>query len=215
MHMKESILTVQRMIIDLEIDAIKDAIQRCLDEDISPIEIIEEGISKGLEVVGEKFQAGEYYLSELVLSGEIVKDGMTLLEDKIDTSQTGNKGKIILATAKGDIHDIGKNIVGMLLSAGGYQIIDLGVDVHEDKIVAKVRETGAGGIALSVLLTTMIGSIKDLVDAITEAGMRERVKIAIGGACTSQKLADEMGVDAFGEDAVEAVKIFNRLITVA
>jgi methanogenic corrinoid protein MtbC1 len=213
--MKESILAVQRMVIDLEIDAIKDAIQKCLDEGIPPLEIIEDGISKGLTVVGEKFQAGEYYLSELVLSGEVVKEGMTLLEDKIDTSETGNRGKIILATAKGDIHDIGKNIVGMLLSAGGYQVIDLGVDVHEDRIVKEVKDSGAGGIALSVLLTTMIGSIKDLVDALTEAGLRDKVKIAIGGACTSQQLADEMGVDAFGEDAVEAVKIFNKLIAAA
>jgi methanogenic corrinoid protein MtbC1 len=213
--MKESILAVQRMVIDLEIDAIKDAIQKCLDEGIAPLEIIEDGISRGLTVVGEKFQAGEYYLSELVLSGEVVKEGMTLLEDKIDSSETGNRGKIILATAKGDIHDIGKNIVGMLLSAGGYQVIDLGVDVHEDRIVKEVKETGAGGIALSVLLTTMIGSIKDLVDALTEAGLRDKVKIAIGGACTSQQLADEMRVDAFGEDAVEAVKIFNKLIAAA
>lgn len=210
--MKESIRAVHRAVIDLDIDGIKDIIQKCLDEGIPPLEIIEEGISSGLAVVGEKFQAGEYYLSELVLSGEVVKDGMTLLEDKIDKAETATKGTVILATAKGDIHDIGKNIVGMLLSAGGYNIIDLGVDVHEDQIVEKVKNSSAGGIALSVLLTTMIGSIKDLVDALKEAGLREKVKIAIGGACTSQQLADEMMVDAYGEDAVEAVKIFERML---
>ncbi len=210
--MKEPIGAVHRAVVDLDIDGIKDVIQKCLDEGIHPLEIIEGGISSGLAVVGEKFQSGEYYLSELVLSGEVVKDGMTLLEDKIDKAETMTKGTVILATAKGDIHDIGKNIVGMLLSAGGYNIIDLGVDVHEDQIVEKVKDSSAGGIALSVLLTTMIGSIKDLVDALKEAGLREKVKIAIGGACTSQQLADDMMVDAYGEDAVEAVKLFDRML---
>jgi len=210
--MKEPIGAVHRAVVDLDIDGIKDVIQKCLDEGIHPLEIIEGGISSGLAVVGERFQSGEYYLSELVLSGEVVKDGMTLLEDKIDKAETMTKGTVILATAKGDIHDIGKNIVGMLLSAGGYNIIDLGVDVHEDQIVEKVKDSSAGGIALSVLLTTMIGSIKDLVDALKEAGLREKVKIAIGGACTSQQLADDMMVDAYGEDAVEAVKLFDRML---
>lgn len=210
--MKESVLTVQKMVIDLDIDNIEDAVRKCLDEEVPPMEIINEGISKGLAVVGEKFQSGEYYLSELVLSGEVVKDGMALLEGKIDKDETGSKGKVILATAKGDIHDIGKNIVGMILSAGGFSVIDLGVDVHEDRIVETVKETGAQGIALSVLLTTMIGSISDLVDALTEAGLRDKVKIAIGGACTSQQLADEMNVDAYGEDAVQAKSIFEGLL---
>lgn len=210
--MKESILSVQRAVIDLDIDAIQGVVQRCLDEKIPPWEIIQDGISKGLTVVGEKFESGEYFLDDLIMSGEVVKEGMKLLEDKANPNEDGKKGKVILATVKGDIHEIGKNIVGMMLSAAGFRVVDLGVDVHEDKIVEAVNTTGAKGIGLSALLTTMVGSIKDVVDALTKAGLRDKVKIAIGGACTNEKLAEEMCVDAYGANAIQAVKIFEDML---
>ena len=169
-------------------------------------------MSEGMKVVGERFESGEYFLADLVLSGAIMKMGMELLEDKFDENEMGKKGTVILATAKGDIHDIGKNIVGTLLSAAGFRIVDLGVDVHEDNIIEAVKETGSHAIGLSVLLTTMVGGIKDLVDALSRAGLRDSVKIAIGGACCSQNLADEMGVDAFGEDAVQSIRIFEGFL---
>lgn len=210
--MKESILAVQKAVIDLDIDGITGVIQRCLDDGISSGEIVQDGISKGLTAVGVRFEEGEYFLADLVMSGEVVKEGMLLLEGKIDPDKTAKKGKVILATVKGDIHEIGKSIVGMMLSASGFEVIDLGVDVSPDKIVETVKQTGAPLIGLSTLLTTMVGSIKDTVDAITEAGLREKVKIAIGGACTSEQLADEMGADAYGATAVQAVKIFENML---
>ena len=158
--------------------------------------------------VGEQFEIGEYYLADLVLSGEMMKEGMALLEDKFDHTQLGKKGTVILATAKGDIHDIGKNIVGTMLTAAGFKTIDLGVDCHENEIIEAVTSSGADMIALSVLLTTMVGAIKDLVEALTEAGLRQNTRVAIGGACCSVQLAEEMQVDAYGEDAVKAVRIF-------
>ena len=140
-----------------------------------------------------------------------MKEGMALLENKFDMSQMGKKGTVILATAKGDIHDIGKNIVGTMLTASGFKTIDLGVDVHEDQIIEAMKSSGSNLIALSVLLTTMVSAIKELVDALSEAGLRDKTGLAIGGACCSQQLADEMGVDAYGEDAVKAVGIFEQL----
>ncbi len=209
--MKESVTLVEKTIFDLDIDQIQSAVKKCLDEGIPALEIIN-GMASGMTKVGQKFEVGDYYLADLVLSGEIMKEGMELLEDKFDADQLGQKGTIIVATAKGDIHDIGKNIVGTLLTAAGFKVIDLGVDCHEDKIIDAIKSSGSHMIAFSVLLTTMIQGIKDLVEALKKAGLRDKVKIAIGGACCSQALADEMAVDAFGEDAVKAVGIFESFM---
>ncbi|ABW68761.1 cobalamin B12-binding domain-containing protein [Desulfosudis oleivorans] len=208
--MKECIAVVQDAVIHMKDDVIIDAVKKCLAEGLSPIQIIEEGLSGGLDVVGQKFEAGEYYLAELIMAGDVVTEATGMLKDKMDPGDMGKKGKVILATVKGDVHDIGKNIVAMILSAQGYEVVDLGVDVASEKIVAAVSETGIQLLGLSILLTTMVPAIKEVVDLLTAKGLRKKVKIAIGGACCSQQLADEMGVDAFGESAVAAVDIFDR-----
>jgi len=213
--MKESIIAVQKAVDDLLIDEIKELVQTCLDEEISPLEIIEQGISKGLELVGEQFEAGTYFLADLVMAGEVVKEAMPILEERLDPGAAGQKGKVILATVAGDIHEIGKNIVGMLLNVNGFEVIDLGVDVSVEKIMATVKETGARFVGLSALLSTMVGGIKDVVDAVTEAGLKDKVKVIIGGACTSEQLKEEMGADGYGETAVQAVKIFENFSAAA
>lgn len=213
--MKESIIAVQMAVYDLLLDDIKGRVQACLDEGISPLEIIEEGISKGLARVGEQFENGTYFLADLVMAGEVVKEAMPLLEAKLDPGAAGQKGKIILATVEGDIHEIGKNIVGMLLHVNGYEVIDLGVDVPAEKIITTIKKTGARLVGLSALLSTMVGSIKDVVDSVREAGLKDKVKVVIGGACTSEQLKVEMGADAYGETAVQAVKIFDKFATPA
>lgn len=213
--MKESIIAVQKAVDDLLIDEIKERVQVCLDEGISPLEIIEQGISKGLELVGEQFEEGTYFLADLVMAGEVVKDAMPILEERLDPGAAGQKGKVILATVAGDIHEIGKNIVGMLLNVNGFEVIDLGVDVSVEKIMAAVKETGARFVGLSALLSTMVGGIKDVVDAVTEAGLKDKVKVVIGGACTSEQLKKEMGADGYGETAVQAVKIFENFSAAA
>jgi 5-methyltetrahydrofolate--homocysteine methyltransferase len=209
--MDDVMIKVKNAVVDLDIDAIQPAVQACLDKGIPAWEIIGSAMSEGMKIVGEKFESGEYFLADLIMSGEVLKEGTVLLEGKIAPGDMGKKGKVIIATVKGDIHDIGKEIVGMMLSAAGFEVINLGSDVHEDKIVEAVKNSGAQKIALSVLLTTMIGSIRDVVDALKKAGLRDKVKIAIGGACTYEKLATEMGVDAYGADAVQAVRIFEAM----
>ena len=208
--MKECIAVVQDAVINMKDDIIIDAVKKCLDEGLTPIQIIEEGLSGGLEVVGKKFEAGDYYLAELIMAGEVVTEATHMLKDKMDSGDMGKKGKVILATVKGDVHDIGKNVVAMILSAQGYEIVDLGIDVAPEKIADAVSDTGIQLLGLSILLTTMVPTIKQVVDLLTARGLRKKVKIAIGGACCSQQLADEMGVDAFGESAVAAVDIFNN-----
>jgi len=209
--MKGSIRAVKNAIIDLEIDEIRDMVRTCLEEDIQPFEIIEEGFSKGLETVGEKFENGEYFLADLIMAGEVINEAMPLLQDKMDPNDTAGRGKVILATVEGDIHEIGKNIVGLILSANGYEVIDLGVDVSASRIIDTAKSTGARLVGLSALLSTMVGSIKNVVDCAAAAGLKDSLQIVIGGACTSEELKKEMGADAYGETAIDALKIFNAL----
>jgi len=213
--MNDSIIAVQKAVNELLLDDITGLVQACLDEGIAPLAIIEEGISKGLSMVGEQFENGTYFLADLVLAGEVVKEAMPILESRLEPGAAGQKGKVVLATVEGDIHEIGKNIVGMLLQVNGYEVVDLGVDVSAEKIVRTIKETGARLVGLSALLSTMVGSIKEVVDSIQEAGLKDEVKVVIGGACTSEQLKEEMGADAYGETAVDAVKIFDRFAAAA
>jgi methanogenic corrinoid protein MtbC1 len=210
--MNESILAVRKAIDELDIDGIGALVGKCLEENLSPEAIIQEGISKGLEIVGNKFEEGEYFLADLIMAGEVVKEAMPILKEKMNPGDGSGKGTVILATVAGDIHEIGKNIVGMILSANGFEVIDLGVDVPAAKIIDTVKSTGARLIGLSALLTTMVDSIREVVDASKEAGLRDNVKIVIGGACTSGNLCEEMGADAYGETAIDALRIFTSYI---
>jgi 5-methyltetrahydrofolate--homocysteine methyltransferase len=141
-----------------------------------------------------------------------MKEGLEVLEPRLQAGSMGVKGAVVLCTVKGDVHDIGKNLVGTMLSSTGYEVIDLGTDVPEDKVVEAVRANNAVAVGLSVLLTPMVESIGAVVRALEAAGLRDQIKIAIGGACTTDELARRMGVDAVGRDAVEAVRIFDGFV---
>jgi 5-methyltetrahydrofolate--homocysteine methyltransferase len=201
---------VRKTLVDLEIENIQAVIQEALDAGIAPLDIALKGLGSGMKEVGDLFQSEEYYLADLVLAGETMKEGMQVLEPLLSGEAAAEKGPVIVFTVKGDIHDIGKNLVTTMLSASGFKVIDLGVDVPEDKVVDAIKSSGASMVGMSVLLTPMISSIGDVVDAISEAGLRDRIKIAIGGACTTQELVDRFGLDALGNDAVDAVKIFEQ-----
>ena len=209
--MNDHLAAVVTAIDEMDLDGIEERVQTCLDNGIGPEEVIEKGISRGLDLVGQKFEEGEYFLGELVMAGEVVKMGMTRVAAVMDPAKALQKGKVVIATVEGDIHEIGKNILGMILSTGGWEVIDLGVDVPAAKIIKTIKESGARLIGLSILLTTTIGTIKEVNDGLREAGLRDQVRIAIGGACCSQKLADDMGADAYGETAVEGGRIFDTL----
>jgi len=212
LKMENNIKSVITAIDEFDFDNITSIVQGCLDAGIEPLQIIQTGISKGLDIVGEKFDSGEYFLADLVMAGEIVNEVMPLLKKNMNPGQSNQKGKIIMATVEGDIHEIGKNIVCMLLDANGYEVIDLGVDVAAENILKKAKETGAHVIGLSCLLSTTINGIKDLVESLEQEGIRDEVKVIIGGACTSEGLKNEMGADAYAETAIDAVKIVNSFI---
>jgi len=165
-----------------------------------------------MDEVGKRYEEKEYYLTELVLAGETMKEAFKVLQPALaeaDSSQ--EKTKIILGTVKGDNHDIGKNILGSLLLSSGFELYDLGMDVDENAIVEKVKETGATIVALSSLLTMTVEQIKVVDETLKAAGLRDKVKLIVGGAPLNMDLAKKLGADDFAEDAVDGVKHIKKL----
>ena len=200
------------LIIELEVDDIADAVREALEQDgKDPFEILN-ALTKGMDEVGKRYEEKEYYLTELVLAGETMKEAFNVLQPALaaaDTSQ--EKVKIIMGTVKGDNHDIGKNILASLLLSSGFELYDLGMDVDENTIVEKVKETGAKIIALSSLLTMTVEQIKVVDEALKSAGLRDKVKLIVGGAPLNMELAKKLGADDFAEDAVDGVKHIKKL----
>jgi methanogenic corrinoid protein MtbC1 len=204
---EDYIAKVKVAVRDLELEEVPVMLREALDAGEAP-NVLLAGMCDGMAEVGKLFESGEYYLADLVLAGEVMKDGLEVLEPLLQEGEAQSKGTVVVCTVKGDVHDIGKNLVATMLKSSGFEVVDLGVDVEAAKVVDAVRTNGAGAVALSVLLTSMVDSIGDVVRALDAAGLRDGVKIAIGGACTTDELAERMGVDALGRDAVEAVRIF-------
>ena len=199
------------LVIELEVDDIADAVKEALDEDKDVFEILN-SLTKGMDEVGRRYEEKEYYLTELVLAGETMKEAFNILRPALAaTGKAEDKVKIILATVKGDNHDIGKNILGSLLLSSGFELYDLGMDVDENTIIEKVKETGADIIALSSLLTMTVEHIKVVHEALQAAGLRDKVKLIVGGAPLNMELAKRLGADDFADDAVDGVRHIKRL----
>ncbi len=200
------------LIIELEIDDIVPAIKEALEVDgKDPFDVMN-ALTKGMDEVGKRYEEKEYFLTELVLAGETMKEAFTILQPALKASDKAeDKVKIILATVKGDNHDIGKNILGALLLSSGFELYDLGMDVDEKTIIKKVKESGATIVALSSLLTMTVEHIRVIHEALQAAGLRDKVKLVVGGAPLNAELAKELGADAFGEDAVSGVRMIKKL----
>ena len=200
------------LIIELEVDDIADAVQEALESDgKDPFEVLN-ALTKGMDEVGRRYEEKEYYLTELVLAGETMKEAFKILQPALAASdKSQSKVKVILATVKGDNHDIGKNILSSLLLSSGFEVIDLGMDVDDKTIIDKVKETGASVVALSSLLTMTVEQIKVVHDALKEAGLRDKTKLIVGGAPLNMELAKKLGADDFADDAVEGVKHIKEL----
>ena len=200
------------LIIELEVDDIADAVKEALDKDgKEPFEILN-ALTKGMDEVGRRYEEKEYYLTELVLAGETMKEAFIVLKPALAAADTSSqKTKIVLATVKGDNHDIGKNILSSLLLSSGFELHDLGMDVDAETIVNKVKETGAKVVALSTLLTMTVEEIKVVHEALQAAGLRDKVKLIVGGAPLNMELAKKLGADDFADDAVDGVKHIKEL----
>jgi len=213
--MSEELFNAMRQsVIDGDTDQAAALARQALDQGIDPLEAINKGYVLGVNYVGEQFSAGEMFLPDLVLAGEAMKTAVGVLEPEMQKcgSQRQMLGKVVLGTVKGDIHEIGKTLVATMLSASGFQVFDLGVDVPIEKFAEKAREVHADIVGVSALLTTTMVGQKAVIEALEEMGLRPKIKVMIGGAPVTRSWANEIGADGFSEDAIGAVALAKRLM---
>ncbi len=181
---------------------------------MDPLAAIDEGFVPGIHYVGEQFRCGDLYLPDMMLAARAMQRAIAVLEPEMLARSSVRKvlGRVVIGTAKGDIHEIGKNLVGMMLTANGFEVHDLGVDVAPERFIEKVREVDANVIGISALLTTTMVGQRAVIAALAEAGLRDRVKVIVGGAPVTRAWADEIGADGYGEDAVGAVTVARTLV---
>ena len=196
-------------------DKVMEATNNALKAGIDPLKIIEDGLTKGLRIVGKKFEDGELFLMHLVAAAEASKKALNeLLEPKIAQSKGQRKslGRVVIGTVAGDIHDIGKNIVASMLFAAGFEVHDIGKDIPVDQFMNKTKEVNANIVASSALLSTTMPMQREIVKSLAAVGLRNNVKVLVGGAPVTQNWANEIGADGFAENAIEAVNVIKKLV---
>jgi trimethylamine corrinoid protein len=200
-------------ILSFDADKVIEATKRAVDDGVDPAKVIDDGLTKGLRIVGKRFEDGELFLMHLVVAAEASKKALSeILEPRMtgSTSQRKSLGKVVIGTVAGDIHDIGKNIVASMLFAAGFEVYDLGKDVPVEQFVDKAREVGSNIVACSTLLSTTMSVQRDVVKAVSTEQLP--VKTMVGGAPVTEDWAKEIGADGFGENAVEAVNVAKKVL---
>jgi len=183
--------------------------QMALEKKISPEAIITQALTAGMQIVGEKYSKKEYFIPDMLASAEAVGAAMDILKPHLEASNIETKGKFVIATVKGDIHDIGKNIVSILIKGAGYEVHDLGIDVPTEKIVEAIKKDKPDFLGLSALLTTTMLAMGEVIEALKKDSLRDKVKVLIGGAAVSDEYAKEIGADAYCIDGFEAIKVLD------
>ncbi|MCL6518962.1 MAG: corrinoid protein [Armatimonadetes bacterium] len=193
---------------------VRELTEKALAEGESPQDILNKGLVAGMSVVGEKFKNNEFYVPEVLIAARAMKNGMEVLKPRLVETGVEPIAKVAIGTVRGDLHDIGKNLVAMMLEGAGFEIIDLGVDVKPEQFVQTVKEKNAKLVCLSALLTTTMPAMKDTINALSKAGLRDGVNVMIGGAPVTQNYADEIGADGYAPDAASAVDKAKELLKV-
>jgi len=203
---------MQKDLYEGKFDEVESATKTALEEGIAAQEILNDGLIAGMNIVGRDFKAGDLFIPEVLMCARAMHAGLDVLRPLLAESGAASMGKIILGTVAGDLHDIGKNLVSMLLQGAGYDIIDLGTDVKPEQFVVAVRDEGADLIGMSAMLTTTMPSMKSTINALIEAGIRDKVKVIVGGAPVTSKFAEEIGADSYAPDAGTAVDTARQLL---
>ena len=203
---------IQNCVLDGELDEIKDLVQKAVVEGIDPTAIINDGLIGGMNIVAPLFKSGEMFVPEVMESADTMNEGMQVVKPLITDADMPTKGKVIIGTVNGDLHDIGKNLVVLMMESRGYTVIDMGVDVKEEQFVEAIKEHKPDIVGMSSLLTTTMMKIDDTIKMINESCLRDQVKIIIGGAPISQEFADDIGADGYSEDASTAVELCDRMM---
>lgn len=206
--------TIYDAVVDGDQKAVEDGVRAALAEGVTPGEILEKGLIAPMKAVGWRFECGESFVPEMLIAAQAMKAGLAVLKPQLAAAHIEPRGKVVIGTVQGDIHDIGKNLVGMMLQGSGFEVVDLGVNTTPGKFVDAVRLHQPELLGLSALLTTTMPRMKEVMRALEEAGVRDRVKVMVGGAPVTEEYAREVGADLFAPDAATAAALARDLVTV-
>lgn len=213
--MSDILAAIQKGIIEGNAKGTEAQVKEALEAGLSASQILHEGLVPAMAEVGRLYEEGEYFVPEMLIAARAMKMGLAILKPYLVDAAVEPVGKVALATVKGDLHDIGKNLVSLMLEGAGFEIVDLGVDAPPERFVEAVQKQGVDVVAMSALLTTTMSHMKDTIHALEAAGLRQQVKVIIGGAPVTQGYADEIGADGYAPDASQAVKLTKSLLGVA
>ncbi|MFX1520115.1 MAG: corrinoid protein [Promethearchaeota archaeon] len=199
---------IKNAIVDLDREECLKLVQEALDSGVDPLDVIENGLKKGIQIIGTKYEEGELFIVDLMMGASAMKAAIELLEPHISTEmkKKTSAGKVLIGTVEGDVHDIGKTIVSTLLAANGFEVIDLGTEVPASKFVEKVKEIKPDIVGMSALLTTTMPQMQVVIKEFEKEGLRDSIRVMVGGAPVTQEFADKIGADGYAKDAEEAVK---------
>jgi 5-methyltetrahydrofolate--homocysteine methyltransferase len=203
---------LRKNVVDGDLNATQDLVTKALVKNIPPEKILKDGLIAAMTEVGRLFENGEYFIPEMLISARAMKGGLAILRPQLAAANIQSIGKVVIGTVQGDLHDIGKNLVGMMLEGAGFEVIDLGVDVSVEKYVAAVKEHTPDLIGLSALLTTTMPRMKDILLALRAAGLRDKVKVMIGGAPVTEQYVADIGADIYAQDAASAAQRARQLM---
>ena len=213
--MEELIQNIYSAVLNGETNETKQWVQAALDIGISAEQLLYEGLIAAMKEVGRLFEEGEYYVPEMLISARAMQSGMAILRPLLVAQDIKPLGKVVIGTVEGDLHDIGKNLVSMMLEGSGFQMIDLGTNVTPEKFLEAIIQNKADILGMSALLTTTMGNMHKTITYLVDQGMRDSIKIIVGGAPVTQKYADDIGADGFGPDASQASIVAKRLMGIA
>ena len=203
---------IKEAIINGKYKEIEGMVSQLIKDGVDLKQLIDEGMIAAMDVVGEKFANSEIFVPEMLVSAVTMQKGLDLIKPLLKGEETKTRGTIVMCTVKGDIHDIGKNLVNMMLEGAGFKIIDLGVDLSVDQLMEQVKEIQPDILGLSALLTTSMPQMKKVIETLEHAGLRKTIKVMVGGAPVDKKFADAIGADGYGADAAEAVKLARTFV---
>ncbi|MFQ6117159.1 MAG: corrinoid protein [Candidatus Bipolaricaulia bacterium] len=203
---------LKQSVIEMEVEKVAELTQKALDEGLGAEEILNKALVPAMDVVGEQYERGERYVPEMLLSAHAMKGAMEKLRPLLAKTGVEPKGRVVIGTVEGDLHDIGQNLVSMMLEGAGFEVYNLGAEVPAERFVGGAKEHSANLVGMSALLTTTMIHMPEVIEALKENGLRDRVKVMIGGAPVTQEYADEIGADGYAPDAAVAVKLAERLM---
>ena len=198
---------ITETLISGDADALVNQVNEAVSSGQNPGEILAQGLIAGMDIVGERMESGEMFIPEVLMAAQSMGQAVDILKPLLGEGESSSAGRVVIGTVKGDLHDIGKNLVTMMMESAGFEVTDLGVDIAPENFIAAIKEQNATIVALSALLTTTMPMMKETVEAICESGLRDNVKIIVGGAPVNQSFADEIGADGYAADAGSASKL--------